>query len=131
MLPSTSVTPEALAAAGFFFNPTNGSPDRCTCFACGLSLVQWEADDSPILEHVKHAPRCAFARTASKTLLNNPSVDAPTSSATPAPALASADAMPYTPASAPAQYVRHLFLAPLAAAGRGAWHCDDIDLDAV
>ncbi|KAJ9467139.1 Protein bir1 [Diplonema papillatum] len=66
-LPSDSVTPQGLAAAGFFHNPTSSSPDRCTCFVCGISLVQWQCDDDPLAEHVKNAPRCPFVRVASKS----------------------------------------------------------------
>eukprot|EP01064_Diplonema_japonicum_P002197 TRINITY_DN11405_c0_g1_i1.p1 TRINITY_DN11405_c0_g1~~TRINITY_DN11405_c0_g1_i1.p1 ORF type:complete len:148 (+),score=11.19 TRINITY_DN11405_c0_g1_i1:52-495(+) len=61
-LESDLVTPEGLSAAGFYFNPTGSSPDRCTCFICGISLVQWEVSDDPLLEHSKHSPKCAFVK---------------------------------------------------------------------
>ena len=64
-LQSDSVTPEGLAAAGFYYNPSYTCPDRCTCFACGVSLIQWEANDDPLLEHTKHAPTCPFVVKAS------------------------------------------------------------------
>eukprot|EP01062_Namystynia_karyoxenos_P073684 TRINITY_DN70506_c0_g1_i1.p2 TRINITY_DN70506_c0_g1~~TRINITY_DN70506_c0_g1_i1.p2 ORF type:complete len:357 (+),score=91.54 TRINITY_DN70506_c0_g1_i1:116-1186(+) len=57
---STTVTPAALAAAGFYYNPVSGSPDQCTCFCCGVSLVQWEPSDIPATEHRRHSANCPF-----------------------------------------------------------------------
>lgn len=46
--------PRKLAEAGFFFEKAQDGPDRCVCFSCGLSLVNWEANDNPFLDHLKH-----------------------------------------------------------------------------
>ena len=34
-------TPEKLAAAGFYFCPTESHHDLCCCYACGLRLRDW------------------------------------------------------------------------------------------
>mmetsp|Transcript_52613 Transcript_52613/g.60185 ORF Transcript_52613/g.60185 Transcript_52613/m.60185 type:complete len:159 (+) Transcript_52613:80-556(+) len=52
--------PDTLAKAGFVFKPEVGRPDKCICLTCGTSLVGWEPDDDPFLEHLKHAPHCAY-----------------------------------------------------------------------
>ena len=54
-LKSEKCTPRSLAEAGFFHDPEPKHPDRCLCYCCGVSLVQWEADDIPWEQHVKHA----------------------------------------------------------------------------
>ncbi|KAJ9454785.1 putative apoptosis inhibitor ORF99 [Diplonema papillatum] len=59
-LQSSQVNPTELAKAGFYHNPSQRDPDKCTCFTCGYSLVQWDPTDVPWLEHSKNIPACAF-----------------------------------------------------------------------
>ena len=59
-LQSAKVNPKELARSGFYHNPSQKDPDRCTCFTCGYSLVQWSPNDVPWNEHSKHVPTCAF-----------------------------------------------------------------------
>lgn len=46
--------PLKLAEAGFFFDQAPDGNDRCVCFSCGLSLVNWNPDDNPFIDHLKH-----------------------------------------------------------------------------
>lgn len=46
--------PLKLSEAGFFYDPAPDGPDRCVCFSCGLSLVNWNPDDNPFQDHLKH-----------------------------------------------------------------------------
>ncbi|OMJ83849.1 hypothetical protein SteCoe_15150 [Stentor coeruleus] len=46
--------PLKLAEAGFFFDQAPDGNDRCVCFSCGLSLVNWNTDDNPFQDHLKH-----------------------------------------------------------------------------
>lgn len=56
------LTPEALATAGFFYDPgpDESSLDTCKCFLCGLKLGGWDEEDDPFEEHVKRG-NCAWA----------------------------------------------------------------------
>ncbi|KAJ2367989.1 hypothetical protein H4S01_001843 [Coemansia sp. RSA 2610] len=57
-----TVTPEKLAAAGFYFTPEFPGDDTATCAFCGYALGDWEADDEPMEEHSKRSPDCLFFR---------------------------------------------------------------------
>lgn len=46
-----------LAEAGFFFTWRG---EETKCFHCGLTLVQWESNDDPWLEHKMWNPKCKF-----------------------------------------------------------------------
>lgn len=46
--------PIKLAEAGFFYDQAPDAIDRCVCFSCGLSLVNWNPDDNPFIDHLKH-----------------------------------------------------------------------------
>lgn len=65
-------TPKALAAAGFFHRPTPANLDRVACFTCTVCLVNWEAQDDPVQEHLKHGHACKFIH---KTDLQNVSYE--------------------------------------------------------
>ncbi|KAJ6665721.1 hypothetical protein lerEdw1_002091 [Lerista edwardsae] len=54
---SAPVSPDDLAAAGFFFI---GPDDRVECFCCGGVLYDWFAEDDPVAEHKKYFPTCPF-----------------------------------------------------------------------
>lgn len=61
-------TPKSLAAAGFFHRPTSANLDRVACFTCSVCLVNWEVQDDPVQEHLKHGQNCRFIQ---KTDLQN------------------------------------------------------------
>ncbi|KAL8377963.1 hypothetical protein RB595_008583 [Gaeumannomyces hyphopodioides] len=62
--PHKFLPPFELAKAGFYFDPHPGNPDNVVCFLCNKNMDGWEADDSPIEEHLKHSPNCGWAVTA-------------------------------------------------------------------
>ncbi|KAI5797683.1 hypothetical protein EDC01DRAFT_744009 [Geopyxis carbonaria] len=62
--PHPELTPKSLADAGFFFAPSEDSPDNVTCFLCGKSLDGWESGDDPLAEHLRHSKDCGWAITA-------------------------------------------------------------------
>jgi hypothetical protein len=54
--------PEALAEAGFYFNPSPEDKDNVTCFECGKQLSEWEEDDDPFdLHWTKCGDKCSWA----------------------------------------------------------------------
>ncbi len=57
-----SVTPERLAAAGFYSLPTTESPDRVVCFSCENALMNWGPTDDPWIEHKTWYPTCEFVQ---------------------------------------------------------------------
>ncbi|KAH6632335.1 hypothetical protein F5144DRAFT_533770 [Chaetomium tenue] len=59
--PHKTLSPLALAKAGFFFQPHPKSPDNVVCFLCEKSLDGWEESDNPLEEHLKHSPTCGWA----------------------------------------------------------------------
>jgi hypothetical protein len=58
----TSLTPERLAAAGFFAAPTPKAPDRVVCFSCENALTNWDPTDDPWIEHKTWYPACPFVQ---------------------------------------------------------------------
>ncbi|KAJ1966167.1 hypothetical protein GGI12_000258 [Dipsacomyces acuminosporus] len=56
----TSVTPENLSLAGFYFTPEWPGDDTATCAFCGYALAEWEPEDDPNTEHARRAPDCLF-----------------------------------------------------------------------
>ncbi|KAA8564323.1 hypothetical protein MFRU_043g00370 [Monilinia fructicola] len=63
--PHKFLLPEQLAKAGFFYYPSQASPDNCACFLCHRSIDSWEEGDDPLVEHLKHSPNCGWAIVAS------------------------------------------------------------------
>lgn len=53
-----NVSPVDLAKTGFYFT---GYEDICCCAFCGLEICEWEADDCPLMEHIKFG-KCPFAQ---------------------------------------------------------------------
>jgi hypothetical protein len=54
------LTPENLARAGFFHNPSEQEGyDTCKCFLCGVELGGWDPDDDPFEEHARRGG-CAW-----------------------------------------------------------------------
>ncbi|KAF8324343.1 uncharacterized protein EI90DRAFT_2934856 [Cantharellus anzutake] len=64
--PTSKLTPESLADAGFFFNPDDDAPDKTECFICGLSLANWEEDDEPRTEHLKRSNSCTWTEAQTR-----------------------------------------------------------------
>lgn len=52
--------PDQLAAAGWYYDPTEDTPDGVTCPYCSLSLDAWDAGDDPLEEHRRRAADCLF-----------------------------------------------------------------------
>ncbi|EKG15733.1 hypothetical protein MPH_07168 [Macrophomina phaseolina MS6] len=59
--PHEAPSPEDLARAGFYYAPSANHPDNVICFMCDRKLDGWEPEDVPALEHLSHAPECAWA----------------------------------------------------------------------
>ncbi|VDN35858.1 unnamed protein product, partial [Gongylonema pulchrum] len=59
---SANLLPEKMAAAGFYYDPDNTVRDNVTCPFCLKSLMGWEFDDDPVVEHSKRKDLCYFAR---------------------------------------------------------------------
>ncbi|XP_076357103.1 putative inhibitor of apoptosis [Tachypleus tridentatus] len=55
--PASFIKPQELAKAGFFYL---GSRDRVQCPYCLGIVSSWEQGDDPIVEHLRHFPRCPF-----------------------------------------------------------------------
>lgn len=50
-----SIHPYDLSVAGFYYL---GTGDSVKCFKCGISLHNWDPEDTPWGEHLKWSPRC-------------------------------------------------------------------------
>ncbi|CAZ83128.1 unnamed protein product [Tuber melanosporum] len=62
--PHEQPSPQKLADAGFYFNPSDAHLDNVTCYLCDKDLDGWEEDDDPISEHFKHCSECGWAQVA-------------------------------------------------------------------
>ncbi|KAJ4489053.1 hypothetical protein C8R41DRAFT_395401 [Lentinula lateritia] len=55
-------TPETLAEAGFYFDPSSEDKDNVTCYMCGKELSEWDEKDNPFEIHFKKCgKKCAWA----------------------------------------------------------------------
>ncbi|KAJ7777411.1 inhibitor of apoptosis repeat-containing protein [Mycena metata] len=55
-------TPDTLAEAGFYFDPSTDDPDNVTCFMCDKQVTEWAEEDDPFDIHwQKCANVCAWA----------------------------------------------------------------------
>lgn len=60
--PSFKATPQTLAEAGFYFDPSDEDPDSVTCFMCEKQLGEWDSEDDPYeLHYTKCRNTCAWA----------------------------------------------------------------------
>lgn len=66
---SHSVTPSALASAGFYHAPLTDAEDNATCFLCGKGLGGWEDGDVAIEEHVNHSIKASVKKGCPFALL--------------------------------------------------------------
>ncbi|KAH9494786.1 hypothetical protein Btru_020610 [Bulinus truncatus] len=51
------LTAQELSEAGFLYT---GVSDRVRCFWCNVELHEWEAGDSPWVEHARFSPECQY-----------------------------------------------------------------------
>lgn len=54
--------PASLTLSGFYAAPSDAHPDAVQCFACGVTMADWLAGDSPNDEHSKLCAECPFVR---------------------------------------------------------------------
>lgn len=60
--PTFKANPDALAEAGFYFNPSLEDRDNVDCFECGKQLSEWEEEDDPFdLHWTKCGDKCSWA----------------------------------------------------------------------
>ncbi|PHH75071.1 hypothetical protein CDD82_4608 [Ophiocordyceps australis] len=62
--PHKFISPQSLASAGFYFDPSPSAPDKVSCFLCRNDLDGWESGDDALLEHLTHASNCGWAIVA-------------------------------------------------------------------
>ncbi|XP_065218477.1 E3 ubiquitin-protein ligase XIAP-like [Planococcus citri] len=55
---SATKTPQQLARAGFF--NTGDIDDEVQCFECGITIMNWKADDDVWFKHTRQNPKCEF-----------------------------------------------------------------------
>ncbi|KAJ2915927.1 hypothetical protein MD484_g4463, partial [Candolleomyces efflorescens] len=61
---SFKATPDTLAEAGFYYDPSADDPDNVTCFMCEKELGGWEEDDDPFdIHYDKCSQKCGWANT--------------------------------------------------------------------
>lgn len=53
-------SPQALAAAGFYYFPLYDRLDNVRCVDCGMDFYGWEPDDDPAVVHKSESPLCPF-----------------------------------------------------------------------
>ncbi|XP_062605171.1 baculoviral IAP repeat-containing protein 7-B-like [Saccostrea cucullata] len=46
-----------IARAGFYYKGVN---DNATCFHCGITLMNWDPEDDPSVEHAYWNPNCPY-----------------------------------------------------------------------
>ena len=55
-------TPNALAEAGFYFDPSVDDKDNVTCYMCGKQLSDWDEEDDPFdIHYNKCYQQCHWA----------------------------------------------------------------------
>ena len=54
-------TPNSLACAGFYFNPTVTNKDNVTCYLCNKQLYDWDSQDDPDKVHIQKSINCPWA----------------------------------------------------------------------
>ncbi|KAJ8945328.1 hypothetical protein NQ318_009723 [Aromia moschata] len=53
---------DKMAESGFIFIGNKSEPDAVKCFFCNKGLDGWDPTDDPWQEHIKHSPKCSFAK---------------------------------------------------------------------
>lgn len=72
----TPLTPQVMAASGFYFAPRPDQFDRTVCFQCKTAMMAWDADEDPLVEHRRIFSACQFltdpAATNNVAMLDRP-----------------------------------------------------------
>ncbi|KAF3942342.1 hypothetical protein ABW19_dt0208269 [Dactylella cylindrospora] len=67
--PSDHPHPELMAKAGFYFKPAQGDEDNVACFLCQKNMSEWDPEDDPAEQHVRHNNSCGWALTMCRELV--------------------------------------------------------------
>ena len=63
-----AVSAKRLAAAGFYYSPSEKHADRVVCCACHVAIHSWDAGDDPLQEHRRWGDgACAFVKHLEST----------------------------------------------------------------
>jgi hypothetical protein len=65
---------DQMVAAGWFYDPSEETPDGVTCAYCARALDAWDIGDDPMQEHRSRSPDCLFFVLSD---IYNPPVPAP------------------------------------------------------
>mmetsp|Transcript_25664 Transcript_25664/g.59136 ORF Transcript_25664/g.59136 Transcript_25664/m.59136 type:complete len:241 (-) Transcript_25664:97-819(-) len=55
---SAKLHPKVMAAAGFYFSPTEETRDKVTCPVCEIEVWDWKPTDDAMARHLHHSSRC-------------------------------------------------------------------------
>ena len=55
-----TITMDYLAVSGFYYEPTEASPDLCKCYSCEITISNLSEDDDPLEMHKKLFPECEY-----------------------------------------------------------------------
>ncbi|KAF3935893.1 hypothetical protein ABW20_dc0103003 [Dactylellina cionopaga] len=66
--PANHPAPELMAQAGFYFKPAAGDEDNVACFICQKNMSEWDPDDDPAEQHLRHNSSCGWALTMCRKL---------------------------------------------------------------
>ncbi|KAF3918568.1 hypothetical protein AA313_de0200359 [Arthrobotrys entomopaga] len=69
--PPDHPAPELMARAGFYFKPAAGEEDNVACFICQKNMSEWDQDDDPAEQHLRHNSSCGWALTMCRDLVLN------------------------------------------------------------
>ncbi|EPS40621.1 hypothetical protein H072_5509 [Dactylellina haptotyla CBS 200.50] len=58
-----------MARAGFYFKPAVGDEDNVACFICQKNMSEWDPDDDPAEQHLRHNSSCGWALTMCRDLV--------------------------------------------------------------
>lgn len=58
-----------MARAGFYFKPAPGDEDNVACFLCQKNMSEWDVDDDPSEQHLRHNNSCGWALTMCRDLV--------------------------------------------------------------
>lgn len=58
-----------MAKAGFYFKPAVGDEDNAACYLCQKNMSQWDPEDDPAAEHIRHDTTCGWALTTCQELV--------------------------------------------------------------
>ncbi|KAJ6257116.1 hypothetical protein Dda_8001 [Drechslerella dactyloides] len=67
--PTDHPAPAIMARAGFYFKPGQGDEDNVACFICQKNMSEWDPDDDPAEQHLRHNSSCGWALTMCRDLV--------------------------------------------------------------